>query len=758
MTVKDRFPIPLIEDLMDELGGSKIYSKIDLRAGYHQVRMEESDIHKTAFRTHSGHYEYLVMPFGLTNAPATFQGLMNSVFSEYLRKFVLIFFDDILIYSSSLEEHLYHLKLVFELMRVNHLFAKRSKCAFSTDRVEYLGHFIQADGVSTDPAKLKAVMNWPIPKNLKALRGFLGLAGYYRRFVKDFGTIARPLTVLTKKDAFSWNDEAQGALEKLKETLCKAPVLALPRFDKQFVVETDACGVGIGAVLMQEGHPVAYISRHLKGKQLHLSIYEKEILVVVYAVQKWRHYLLTGHFIIKTDQRSLKYLLVQRLNTPIQKQWLSKLLEFDYEIQYKQGKDNVAADALSRVEGAEILHMAMTVLECDLLKRIQEEYANDTAVQEIIEGLKRDTKFKKHFSWCQDILRRKSKIVVPQNVELRNDILSWLHGSGQGGHSGRDVTVQRVKSWFYWKGLAKDIQNYLRSCTICQSCKYDTTASPGLLQTLPIPEAVWIDISMDFIDGVPVSFGKSVILVIVDRLSKAAHFIALKHPYSAASVAQAFLDNVFKLHGFPRSIVSGISQRFLARIIQASRVFFNMSTAYHPQSDGQTEVVNRFLETYLRCMTSDKPYLWSKWLPLAEFWYNTNYHTSINSTPYEVVYGQPPPVHLPYLAGESKVQVVAKSLEERERMLLILKFHLLRAKNRIKQLVDKHRSERSFDIGDWVFLKLQPYCQQYVVQRSSQKLSPKYYGPYKILDKFGPVAYKLQLPETSLTLYFMYHS
>lgn len=310
-----------------------------------------------------------------------------------------------------------------------------------------------------------------------------------------------------------------------------------------------------------------------------------------------------------------------------------------------------------------------------------------------------------------------------------------------------------MKSLFYWKGLAKDIQSYLRSCTICQSCKYDTSASPGLLQPLPIPGAVWIDISMDFIDGLPVSFGKSVILVIVDRLSKAAHFIALKHPYSAASVAQAFLDNVFKLHGFPRSIVSDRDSVFLSdfwqELFKLQGCSLNMSTAYHPHSDGQTEVVNRCLETYLRCMTSDKPYLWSKWLPLAEFWYNTNYHTSINSTPYEVVYGQPPPVHLPYLAGESKVQVVAKSLEERERMLLILKFHLLRAKNRIKQLVDKHRSERSFDIGDWVFLKLQPYCQQYVVQRSSQKLSPKYYGPYKILDKFGPVAYKLQLPETS---------
>lgn len=229
-------------------------------------------------RLHSvltGHYEYLVMPFGLTNAPATFQGLMNHVFAEYLRKFVLIFFDDILIYSSSMELHLVHLKKVFQLMRINQLFAKRSKCEFETDKVEYLGHFIQASGVSTDPAKIKAVKEWLVAKNLKALRGFLGLARYYKRFAKHFGTIARPLTVLTKKDAFNWNEEAHEAFVELKETLCTAPVFALPRFDKQFIVETDACGVGIGAVLMQEGHPLAYIRRHLKGKQLHLSIYEK---------------------------------------------------------------------------------------------------------------------------------------------------------------------------------------------------------------------------------------------------------------------------------------------------------------------------------------------------------------------------------------------------------------------------------------------------------------------------------------------------
>uniref|UniRef100_A0A1J3K9P1 Retrovirus-related Pol polyprotein from transposon 17.6 n=1 Tax=Noccaea caerulescens TaxID=107243 RepID=A0A1J3K9P1_NOCCA len=440
LTVKDRFPIPLIDDLMDELGGSTIYSKIDLRAGYHQVRMSPPDIHKTAFKTHSGHFEYLVMPFGLTNAPATFQGLMNATFQAFLRKFVLVFFYDILVYKSSVELHLQHLHSVFEVMRGQKLFAKQSKCSFATTRVKYLGHFIDAQGISTDPAKVQAIAAWPIPTNLKQLRGFLGLAGYYWRFVKNFGTIARPLPLLTKKDAFVWSDEAQVAFTALKTALCTAPVLALPLFDRPFVVETDACGQGIGAVLMQDGHPLAYISRHLQGKQLHLSIYEKELLAVVFAVQKWRHYLLTGQFVIKTDQRSLKYLLEQRLNTPIQQQWLPKLLEFDYEIQYKEGKENLMADALSRVEGSEILHMALSVLDCDLLKRIQEGYNTDSDLKSLISLLKETPAGKKNFTWSINILRRKNKLVVPNDIGLRDSILEWLHYSGVGGHSGRDAT------------------------------------------------------------------------------------------------------------------------------------------------------------------------------------------------------------------------------------------------------------------------------------------------------------------------------
>lgn len=258
---------------------------------------------------------------------------------------------------------------------------------------------------------------------------------------------------------------------------------------------------------------------------------------------------------------------------------------------------------------------------------------------------------------------------------------------------------------------------------------------------------------MDFIDGLPSSFGKTVIFVVVDRLSKTAHFMALSHPYSAMSVAQAFLDTVFRLHGLSNSIVSDRDSVFLSdfwqELFRLQGCSLAMSTAYHPQSDGQTEVVNRCLETYLRCMTSDKPYLWSKWLPLAELWYNTNYHTATQTTPYDIVYGQSPLVHLPYLPGESKVQVVAKCLQDREDMLLLLKFHLLRAQHRMKQLADGHQSERSFESGDYVFVKLQPYRQHSKISRSNQKLSPKNYGPYKVLDTRGKVSYKLELPSSS---------
>jgi hypothetical protein len=307
VTIKDKFPIPIVDELLDELWGAKIFLKLDLRSGYHQIRVVEKDIPKTAFRIHEGHYEFLVMPFGLTNTPSTFQSLMNHIFNPYLRKFILVFFDDILVYSKDLKSHMKHLQVTLGLLRQNQLYAKLSKCRFGVAEVDYLGHIVSVEGVCADPGKIKAMVDWPLPSNIKSLRGFLGLTGYYRKFIRGYGSIASPLTAMLKKNSYSWSDSARVAFNALKTAVTQAPVLALPNFSKQFTIECDASGLGVGAVLMQDKRPIAYLSKALKGKALHMSTYEKELFSLVTTIQKWRPYLLGHSFVVKTDQQSLKF-------------------------------------------------------------------------------------------------------------------------------------------------------------------------------------------------------------------------------------------------------------------------------------------------------------------------------------------------------------------------------------------------------------------------------------------------------------------
>lgn len=298
--------------------------------------------------------------------------------------------------------------------------------------------------------------------------------------------------------------------------------------------------------------------------------------------------------------------------------------------------------------------------------------------------------------------------------------------------------------------MQRDVKEFIFNCESCARCKNENIATPGLLQPLPIPEGVWSSISMDFVEGLPRSNGKDMIWVVVDRMSKYTHFTALAHPITAATLAQVFMDQIFKLHGAPANIVSDRDPLFIStfwrEFLGELGVEQNLSSSYHPQSDGQSKVINRCLENYLRAFTWQYPQSWSRWLAMAEWWYNTSFHSSINTTPFEIMYGQSPPLHLPYLPQDSRVDAIDRSFYAREEMLRTLKLNLQRAVNRMKQQDDKRRSERKFDIGDWVLLKLQSYRQKSVENRVSDKLSQRYYGPYEVLARVGKVAYTLKLP------------
>jgi len=620
VTIKNRYPLPRIDDLLDQLRGAVIFSKIDLRSGYHQIRVREEDIPKTAFRTRYGHYEYTVMSFGLTNAPAVFMDYMNRIFHPYLDKFVVVFIDDILIYSKSEREHEEHLRMVLEILRSKELYAKLSKCEFWKKEVKFLGHVVSQGGVSVDPGKIEAVVKWERPTTVTEIRSFLGLAGYYRRFIQGFSQLALPLTKLTRKNnLFKWTPECEQSFQELKKRLTTTPVLIMLDPNEKFEVYCDASRNGLGCVLMQNRNVVAYASRQLKPHETNYPTHDLELAAVVFALKIWRHYLYGVRFEVFSDHKSLKYLFDQKELNMRQRRWMEFLKDYDFGLNYHPGKANVVADALSR----KALHASWMMLkEMELVQKLQEMNLGMRMLEGsiVMSYLQVTSDFKIEIKKAQEeneelkewvttmekgepgkvvqgkdgLWRMEGRICVPNQGNLRRSILEEAHKSDFAVHPGATKMYQDLKKQFWWAGMKKEVAEYVNKCLVCQKVKIEHQKPAGLLQPLEIPEWKWEGIAMDFVMGLPrTQVGFDAIWVIVDRLTKSAHFLPIKATFSLERLAELYVREIVRLHGTPSSIVSDRDPRFTSRFWQTLQRAFGtklrLSTAYHPQTDGQSE-------------------------------------------------------------------------------------------------------------------------------------------------------------------------
>jgi len=771
-TIKNKYPLPRIEEMLDRLGKAKVFSKLDLRSGYHQIRVAEEDVYKTAFSTRYGHYEFLVMPFGLTNAPATFQTLMNDIFRPFLDKFVMVYLDDILIFSNSPEEHEQHLRQVLDVLRKHKLYCKESKCEFFKKEIAFLGHVLSSDGVKADPRKVQSIVDWPQPENVKQVRSFLGLANYYRRYVSGFSKMAAPLTQLTKKAVpFSWTSQQTEAFEALKVALTTAPVLKNPEFGKPFKITCDASDAAVGAVLSQqtpEGErPVAFLSQTLSATHRNWPTHDRELYAVHCALHRWRHYVEGVPTQVLTDHNSLKYFLEQKDLSKRQVRWLEFLQEFGntLSIEYLPGKSNVVADALSRRAAAVVRLNAIVHFE-----------PNQDWLHELREALMQDPLYKKVIAPAPTTRRRRStaasatpqlgfdyevqdgliyarikgrkKLFIPFK-HLQAKVLSANHDHVTVGHVGMDKTLELVSRNYYWRGIAQTIQRYIKSCDSCQRNKATNQKPAGLLQPLPIPDKNWEHVSLDLIGPLPsTANGFDCIVTVVDKLSKMAHFIPTTITVDAPGLAKLMMNNVFKLHGFPVAFISDRDPRFTSAywqaFIDALGIAPHMSTSFHPETDGQTERMNRTIEEMLRSYINDKHDNWDELLPYLELAYNNSRQASTKFTPYYLNHGTHPHVPGAFLNPDSLASAEPDNLAHTVATALAeAKQHLERARERQRDYANKFRRDVRYEVGDRVYLS----TENLKIPGPSRKLQGKRLGPYKVSKVLSPVLYELELPE-----------
>jgi hypothetical protein len=481
--VKNRYPLPRIDDLFDRLLGANVFNRIDLRSGYYQIWITKGVKEKTSCRTRYGSYELLVMPFGLINAPATFCTFMNDIFREWLDDFVVVYIDDILIYSSSLEEHAEHLRKVFQRLRENKLYAKREKCEFGVTKVDFLGHRITQEGLKMDDHKVKAILDWEPPKLVPALRSFLGLASYYHKFIKNFAKIAAPLTNLWKKSTvtYEWEEACDEAFKTLKGILVKAPVLKLLDFDKEFQIHSDASDFAIEGVIVQEGKLVAFESKKLSETKRRWPTHEKEMWAIIHCLKTWGHYIGSKDVVVWIHNVTLKYFATQPKLSSKQVRWQDTLALFNVDIRHKPGKENIVSDALSQKHQLKVVYVG----EMELQKEVRLSSRRDAFAKEVRQSIQNGAK--SHFHLRNGLLwYKQNRLYVPEG-KMRDTLLKECHDGPLAGHGGAKCTTTFLKKSYYWPNLKDCVEEYVKTCLICQQNRTFNKKQAGLLQPLLIP-------------------------------------------------------------------------------------------------------------------------------------------------------------------------------------------------------------------------------------------------------------------------------
>lgn len=848
-TIKSRYPLPRIDHLLDQLFGSALFTALDLTAGYHQILINPEDVPKTAFTTPFGHYQFKVMSFGLCNAPATFQQVMNKVFAPLLGKGVLVYMDDILIHAANSDEHCALLEQVMVILTEHDFYCRLPKCEFEQKELQYLGHIVGAEGVKVNPAKTRVVEQWPTPRSVREVRSFLGLANYFRRFVQGFALLTAPLVRLTRKGLVwhpdTWDDKCQKSFDGVKHALTHAPVLALPDFSRPMEVICDASLTGVGAVLMQDGNPLAYESKRLDDAQVKWTTTEQELWAVYHALTLWRCYLEGVKFTVVTDHNPLVHLPTQPNLSRKQARWVEYLQRFDFRWEYRPGRINVA-DPLSRVfeEAAQNLPLEtgqnplqLNALTLAVMTRSRKQpppppqnppkpakrkrgqtagpsvdspllgatggsagaspgrdpdslvvgvttdaplpgplvgsTEDDRMLTLMQSGYASDPWFAEAAN-TQPLTHRDGlwwfghRVVVPDAAGLRQGILYELHDAPYSGHPGVSKTLKAVQAMYWWATWRKDVENYVLACPSCQRNKASNQKPGGLLMPLPIPQQLWDSVSMDFISQLPrtparenCKQGYDAILVFVDRLSKMVHLVPTFTTVTAIGTARLFASAVFARHGLPKDIVtdrgSVFTGKFMTELLRLLGTKHNRSTAFHPQSDGQTERVNRVLEDMLRHYVGDLRHSnWDECLPAAEFAINNAFHESIGTTPFRLVYGRDPrlPLSIP---STSKVPSAAQFADQMSQGLMAAKRCMQAAQKRQKAYYDAGRRHVEFQEGEEVLLSTKNIqLKRSGDVSSTPKLMPKWVGPFKVTAVVGNGAYKLALPST-LQIHDVFH-